>query len=254
MLHHTHQEAHIIVNNFAKFYPNGKIKLFSYSKPFYKRKDGFEPEEPPKAFSTTERSSKASERGSSEERSLRRTKTLISDIVLCTDFDMFATFTFKKDRQDMKKCKTKMSDWLKSQQKIHGKFKYLIVPEFHKDKKSLHFHALLKNYNGHLKKTNIKIKKRTVYNITSYRKGYSTVIKIDNIEKVSSYVKKYITKEMPHTGTSQKKFWNSKGLLRPEIKYNIDLNQYDLTEVYTQEFFTISEGMLQSEIPINKES
>lgn len=247
MLHHTHEEAHIIVNNFAKFYPNGKIKLFTYSKPFYKRKDGFEPSDPPKLHSTTERSSKATERGSNEERSLRRSKTLISDIVLCTEFDMFATFTFKKDRQDIKKCKTKMTDWLKSQQKKWGKFEYLIVPEFHKDKKSLHFHALLKNYKGHLKKTEHKINKRTAYNITSYQKGFSSVIKIDNIEKVASYVKKYITKEMPSTGTAQKKFWNSKGLLRPEIKYNIDISQHNFTEVYTQEFFSISEAVLHSE-------
>lgn len=244
MLTTTHLDAHIIVNNFVKVYPNGKIKVFEYSKPFYKRKDGFEPHEAIEAFSTTERSSQASKVGSNDIRSLRRSKTLISDIILCTDFDMFATFTFKEDRQDLQKCKSKMSEWLHSQQKKWGKFQYLIVPEFHKDKKSLHFHALLKNYKGHLKKTNKKINKRTAYNITSYQKGYTTVIKIDNIEKVSSYVKKYITKEMPSTGKNARKFWNSRNLPRPEIQYNLDLSTLDLTEVYTQEFYKIYTGVL----------
>lgn len=245
MLVKTHEEAHIIVNNFAKVYPNGKIKVFEYSKPFYKRKDGFEPHEPPEGFSTNSEAVKASEVGNSEERSLRRSKTLISDIVLCTEFDMFATFTFKQDRQDLKKCKTKMSEWLHSQQKTYGKFQYLIVPEFHKDKKSLHFHGLLKNYKGQLTKTTKKINNRTAYNIKSYKKGFSTVIKIDNVEKVSSYIKKYITKEMPSTGKNCRKFWNSRNLPRPEIHYNIDLKQHELTEVYTQEFYKIFTGVIQ---------
>lgn len=248
MLTKTHEEAHIIVQNFAKFYPNGKIKLFSYSKPFYKRKEGYEPHEPPKGFTTTTSAAvEASTRGSSAERSLRRTKTLISDIVLCTEFDMFATFTFKKDRQDILKCKRKMSDWLKDQQKQWGKFEYLIVAEFHKDGKSLHFHALLKNYKGQLTKTNKKINNRTAYNIKSYQKGFSTVIKIDNVEKVASYIKKYITKDMPSTGLNKKKFWNSKNLKRPLIEYNINPQLYQLTEVYQKEFWSISENMIQSE-------
>lgn len=243
---YTHDEAHFLVGNFVKVYPNNKIKVFAYSKPFYKRKEDFEMFDPPVLSTTQERSSEASTKGSSEERSLRRTKTLISDIVLCTDFDMFATFTFSEDRQDIQKCKRKMSDWLKSQQKLHGKFKYLIVPELHKDQKSLHFHALLKNYTGKIKDSGKKINNRKAYNITSYKKGFSSVIKIDNIEKVSSYVKKYITKDMPKIGKSNKKFWNSKGLQRPQIMYNIHLEEYELKKVYEQEFFTISTGVLHS--------
>lgn len=247
MLRTTHDQAHILVKNFAKFYPNGKIKVFQYEKEFFKRKDGFEPAE--EADPTTGEATPKTEISDfkNAERSLRRTKTLISDIVLCTEFDMFATFTFAKDRQDLKKCKAKMKDWLKSQRKIHGPFEYLIVPEFHKDKKSLHFHALLRGYKGYIKYSGKKINNRKAYNITSYRKGFSTVIKIDNVEKVASYIKKYITKEMPNTGKGQKRYWNSTGLLRPHIEYNINLNDYKLTEVYAQDFFTISEAVVQCE-------
>lgn len=237
-----HQEAHIFVENFAKIYPSGKIKVFQYSKPFYKRKEGFELHEPELA-STTVRSTEASSLGS-DERSLRRSKTLISDIVLCTEFDMFATFTFKQHRFDIGRCKTKMSEWLHSQQKQWGKFQYLIVPEFHKDKKAIHFHALLKNYKGTLRKTKYKINNRTAYNITSYQKGFSTVILIDNVDKVASYVKKYITKDMPSLGISTQKFWTSQGLPRPELAYNIDTDRFNLSEVYTQSFYKILEGVV----------
>jgi len=52
---------------------------------------------------------------------------------------------------------------------------------------------------------------------------------------------------MPHTGKNKQKFWTSQKLPRPEIRYNLELSSIKLTEVYTQEFYSISTGMLQSE-------
>ncbi len=212
------------IYSYAKIYPQ-LTRLFIYDTPLTVRTTGFE-----------ERDRKLkgpiNKNPSSPIESMRRTKTTIADLTLCNQFDLFATFTFSKDRQNVELLKKRMSTWLKNQKKIHGKFQYLIVPEYHKDGKSIHFHALLKNYNGNLIKAKTKHKNRNVYNITSYNSGFSTAKKIDNHNKVSSYIRKYITKEMPKF-EGKKRYWLSTGLIRPykipnPIYTKEDLKQFDL--------------------------
>lgn len=239
MERYTDSQVHYKVRNLVKVYPR-KIKTITYDNGFYKRFDGFE------LLEKKLKSTKSTTTETPDDRSLRRTKTTISDIVECTEFDLFCTFTFKKDRQDIKKCKSKMQNWLKSQQKIHGNFQYLIVAEFHKDKKSIHFHALIKNYNGTLTPTDVQINNRLAYNIKSFRSGFTTAIKIDNHEKVSSYVKKYITKDMPKIQNTNR-YWSSKGLKRPKLYYNANLNNFEKIKVFETSYFTISETKLEGE-------
>lgn len=156
-------------------------------------------------------------------RSIRRTRTLISDYVLCNEFDLFATFTFSPektaDRFNPNIVKLQMANWLKNQRSRNGKFPYLIVPEHHKDGKALHFHALMRNYTGVLTETGNNSKGRTVYYFKGYTLGFNSAVKIDNVEKVSSYVKKYITKDMPQF-RGQHRFWATTGLKRPRIEDN----------------------------------
>lgn len=192
------------------------------------------------------------------DRSLRRAKSEIQDIVLCNKFDMFATFTFNGDRKNVDKfgytvhdrqnpseLKKVMSNWLKSQQKQHGKFDYVIVPEYHKDGKSIHFHALFYGYNGALSDSGVRHNGQIVWNIVSYRGGHSTVKKIrqssDDIGRLSSYVTKYITKEMP-LFSGKKRYWCSRKLDRPVKNHNAPIPSVDLfTNVYKTEFYTIFE-------------
>jgi hypothetical protein len=168
--------------------------------------------------------------------SLRRSKTNISDIVLSNRFDMWATFTFngkkeneKKlglkattDRYDVELCKKKMSRWLNKQQTQHGRFEYLIVAEYHKDG-ALHFHAFMHNYKGNIEKTTYRKHGRDVYRIKSYQLGISDMQYIeqtpDDYKRISSYIKKYITKDMP-IFSGRKRYWCSTGLVRPDIIKN----------------------------------
>lgn len=185
------------------------------------------------------------DRSQSELDSIRRTKTVISDLMLCNHFDMFATFTFNgdeknrlrygyavTDRSDTTQVKAKMSKWLKNQRELHGKFEYLIVPEFHKKQNALHFHALMKGYKGNLSSTKIRQGGRTVYNLKGYRLGHSTVVKIGDSEedyrKVASYIKKYITKDMP-LFDNKKRYWCSKELTRPEKISNVEITPFDFS-------------------------
>jgi hypothetical protein len=208
---------------YAKVYPD-HTRYFDFGQEYEYREAGYEQNQKKAKLSKSTYTNETS-----LEVSLRRTKTTITDITLSNEFDMFATFTFKDDRQDIEKCKSKMSIWLKNQKRIHGSFKYLIVPEFHKDRKSLHFHALLKGYKGHLTNSGHVINTRKAYNIKSYKLGFSTVVKIDNVEKVSSYVRKYITKDMPQFD-GKKRYWCSSGLVRPYKVHDPLISPWDLTD------------------------
>lgn len=162
-------------------------------------------------------------------RSLRRTKRAVKDYVLCNQFELFATFTFAKERQDVERCRARMSNWLKNEQKRKGKFEYLIVAERHKDG-ALHFHALIKGYNGRVEQAKhpktgepIVQKGRIVYALPSWTAGFTNVKRVDeqpdSHAKVANYVTKYITKDMP-LFANRNRYWASFGLKLPLIVYN----------------------------------
>jgi len=178
------------------------------------------------------------------DRSVRRTRTAIKDIFLNNTFDLFATFTFKEDRANIEKCKAKMSGWLKRQRIADKAFQYVIVPEFHKrciecanlkqascphdDRtKPIHFHALIKNYGGDLKRAinpktrNPLIKRRRkVWDFPSYTLGHSEVYVIGETEqdKIASgfYLLKYVRKDMP-LFANKRRYWSSLGLDKPLV-------------------------------------
>lgn len=200
------------ISTIYKIYPTF-TRVYLYDQPLNIRQQGYEVRD------GRQRSSHytGNDSGRFIDESLRRSKTNISDLILSNNFDLFVTFTFSTDRQNIDLLKKKMSKWLKNQREIHGRFDYLILPEFHSDKKSIHFHGLFKNYQGQLKEANTKRKRKT-YNIKSYRLGFSLAEKIEDIQKISSYVKKYITKDMPQFD-GKKRYWCSKHLTRP-IKFH----------------------------------
>lgn len=182
-------------------------------------------------------------------RSIRRTKSVIADLVLCNNFQYFCTFTFdrkKVDRYNEAACKTTMSMWL-HRQKLHSpNFKYLIVPEYHKDG-ALHFHALISNFNGRLKYSGRMQNGRKVYNMTGYRSGFTTAVPIDNNKvAVSNYIKKYITKDMPMIH-GKKRYWISNNLLRPEKTVNAfsSLKKLPLftKKVYETDYYEVFETL-----------
>jgi len=224
------------IQTITKIYPS-RIRHYVYKHPYLAKVKGYEKEHPDIPYAIAPTITDPEENLAC---SLRRTKTTIQDIVLSNDFDLFLTFTFAQDRYDIQKSKTKMSVWLKNQKRIHGTFKYLIVPEYHKDRKAIHFHALFSGYKGTLKKTKHKKNGRSIFNVSSYKAGYSTAVIIDSPAKVSSYIRKYITKDMPQF-TGKKRYWLSTGLNRPFIAINEDL----LTNPFLQLSRTYEKNSMQ---------
>lgn len=223
MLTNNHQNA-ILVKAQAKIYPN-QIKFFIPANPFIRR-----PISGNKTYSTNIEKSESSNCSPNEapiERSLRRTRQTISDYILCNNFKIFATFTFAKDRENIDEKRRQMSDWLKNQQKRHGKFQYLAIPEFHADKRSLHFHVLLTNFTGRIQRS-ISLKSgkpimqrgRPVYEIPSFTLGFTNVKFIgdsdDDVTKVAHYVQKYITKDLT-TFRNKRRYFGSQDLKKPKI-------------------------------------
>lgn len=195
-----------IIHNITKEYPD-MYKIIIYKEPqMYVEK-----EYSPKKHRSDEEPYEP--KGSS----LYRTRTLIKDIILSNDFELFCTFTFdptKTDRFNYNQCLSRMRIWIHHQKTKAPDLKYLFIPEQHKNG-AWHFHALISNYKGTLKKTSHKSATgREVYNMTSYRSGFTTAVKIDNKDAVAHYVSKYITKSFIKK-FNRKRFFCSQNLKRP---------------------------------------
>lgn len=221
----NHLDAHYLVYAKATYFPSF-VSVYIPNKPFQKLLPNLE------ATSRLPLSSyKESEYSESNlERSLRLTRKKIKEYVLCNDFELFATFTFKADRFDINKNKTKMTNWLKNQRRRNGAFEYIIVSEFHKDQKAIHFHALIKGYPGKLMpsmhpRTGKQLTQagREVYQFKSYTLGFSNVKKVDSDldsqTKVSFYLMKYITKDMQLI-FGKNRYRVSRGLKTPNTEDN----------------------------------
>lgn len=158
--------------------------------------------------------------------SIARTRTTVSDLCLCNEFDWFCTFTFdpkRFDSKDFNKCYRYMNNWTRHARERHSKhLLYLIVPELHKSG-AIHFHALIKNFEGQFKPSGVFQNGREVYNIKHWHFGFSTAVRIDNQEAVSRYVRKYITKDMVLL-PGRKRYFCSQGLARPSRSHNIALD------------------------------
>lgn len=201
------------INNSMKEYPT-MIKICIYREPL--------------RLSESSGRCKSTKKASNppSERSLARSRASLMDLCMCNDFDLFCTFTFDPKRYNSKSilsCKSYMNTWIRNAKERHSKnLKYLIIPELHKSG-AIHFHALFKNYEGRLRESGIFQNGRQVFNIPYWHFGFSTCCKIDNIEHVSRYISKYITKEMI-TFPGDKRYYCSQGLRRPVRSHNVSLD------------------------------
>lgn len=228
-----------LVHTISKIYPKF-IKVIEYKTPRLLTKENVEPD---RILSKNPKTGLPNPH--SFEISLRRTRTVLQDLVLCNKFDSFVTFTFSTDRYNVASCKKRMSVWLKDQSKRYGKFTYIIVPEYHKDK-AIHFHALFNDYKGRIVQhvhndKPLTYKNRPVYTVKSYRHGFTNFQFIEDTERVSSYIRKYITKSMPVLPSS-KRYWTSRDLKKPDILRNYGFESMPFVEFsteYENEHYTI---------------
>ena len=221
------KDKRLIISDVVKEYPNMlQIVIYHDSYALYNKHHGSA--SPPKR-------SKDQKHQDSIDRSVRRTRTYISDIILSNRFDLWCTFTFSKekvDRYNAQACRGVMSGWLHRQAKHSPNMQYVIVPEYHKDG-ALHFHALISGFNGRLKDSGkLTSRNQHIYNMTGYRAGFTEIVKIGEyadergdidreaeIQKIGTYIAKYISKDTIML-FGKKRYWCSQGLTRPTSHVN----------------------------------
>lgn len=165
-----------------------------------------------------------------DERSIRRSQQLVKDYIVCNRFEYFCTFTFnpKKfpDCHDPLKTRNCMGRWFSGQRMYHSpKLQYLCIPERHKSGQ-IHFHALISHFNGTLRDSGHKRDEKIIFNMTGWRWGFTTAVKIgdtdEDYEKIGRYVGKYITKDMSKDFNNHR-YMASRNLAKPVVTHNSDL-------------------------------
>jgi hypothetical protein len=163
--------------------------------------------------------------------SVNRTKNNVYNYARGNVWEWFITLTFSKekiDRYDYTACSKAVRQWLNNMRKRYAlDLKYLIIPEMHKDG-AWHFHGLLSNtgsmvfnkaFNRHTGELLETKRGLQIYNFGNYKYGFSTATAIESTEKASSYVTKYITKEMAVRTKGVRRFYPSNNLQKPKKSY-----------------------------------
>jgi len=156
--------------------------------------------------------------------SQKRSKQMVLEYLRANKWDWFVTLTFapdKADRYNYDDCYKKLKNWLnRIKQKKCTDIKYLFIPEQHKDG-AWHFHgviacadeAALGIFQGAVPE---------IYNITSYKLGFSSASRVKDSKRVSTYVSKYMTKALIECTYGRHRYIRSSNLQSAEVMdYNI---------------------------------
>ena len=175
---------------------------------------------------------------------LLRRRTNISDLAYANacvkPWEYFVTLTFDdnfvENSYSHEKVTKYLSNWLHYQKKKNPSMRYLIVPELHKSGR-IHFHGVFSDVKNWRLSPAVNSKTgeyiyqngSQVFNLDNYKLGFTTVSKVKNIEAVSHYISKYITKELLNL-KHKKNVWHSKNLIKPKTTYHLvkkeDINSY----------------------------
>lgn len=199
--------------------------------------------------------------------SFKRSKDAIFEIAGANEWKYMVTFTVdeaKCDRYDREAVKKAFSTWLYDMSKRKG-LKALIIPEYHKDK-AIHFHGLIndslkmvhsgtykiKGTKSPVKLSTVKKKGLTVdgetvkdvYNVTDYKLGFSTAVKLDgNATAVAYYMTKYCTKDLEKIFGS---YYFCVGKVNRHLPYEIcNMNFADLQDVGNSVTVTLPDNLGQ---------
>lgn len=131
-------------------------------------------------------------------------------------WDWFFTLTFnpeKVDSFDYDSAKKALSIWLKHQREKCPDMVYLLVPELHKSRR-IHFHGLFSKCDdlGFVDSGHRTKKGQVIYNLGSYKLGWSTATRVDDNTRVTKYLSKYITKDLCNSTFGKKRYWASRNI------------------------------------------
>lgn len=182
----------------------------------------------------------------SERSSYSRTVNKIYSLSRQCEWEYFLTLTFDKekvDRYNYDLCCRRLSEWLKYQRKTYSEnMQYVFVPELHKDG-AIHFHGVIANVGN----VDISWKGKTVdrkklpngrwvmlkkpmklLEVGGWHYGFSNATVVLDVQKVSTYITKYITKELCCMEKGKKRYFRSKNIPEPKESYLLSEDSDDL--------------------------
>ena len=177
------------------------------------------------------------------ESSVNRTINQIYMLSRANRWDYFITLTIdlqKLDSTDFNLISQKLNIWTNNLKKRYAPdLKYIIVPELHKDKRKWHFHGLFANigkmsldFSGKVcigKYIYDYVQKpfaTKIYNIPLWKYGFSTATVIRDPSRASSYITKYVTKDLCRVLPNQHRYLASQNIDKPiERVFNEDLTR-----------------------------
>lgn len=172
--------------------------------------------------------------------SLSASKNRIYNIARSNTWQWFITLTFDRNNNDSsdyeivtRRLKTFFNHL---QQRKCPDMKYLIVPELHADKEHYHFHGLLSNvdnlrfcFSGKFDK-----KENPIFNILDWTYGFTTATQVKDTNRASSYITKYVTKDIDLKLKNKKRYLCSRNIDRTEPEFMM-MYEEDFLEVYADD-------------------
>lgn len=165
--------------------------------------------------------------------SMQRTVNAIFNITRSNNWDLFCNFTFDKkrvNRYDYDMCMDCAKEYFKMIKKYYNKdFKYIIVPEKHKDG-AWHIHGLCANIENVPLKWGGKIDNndRKVYNMVSYIYGFTECTFLTDNFAACCYMTKYVTKNMCYETMYRNRYFTSKNVhIAKEKEFRISTDRLE---------------------------
>ena len=181
------------------------------------------------------------------ESNISRAKARIKEYALCNRWRWFVTLTIDPKKYDRTALEVFYKDFAAfiHSRKRKSDIRYLIIPEYHADKESYHFHALMDGIpHEEIQAINGRLNWVPYYE----RFGFSLLEPIQDATKCAFYMTKYITKDLGQAVPAGGQLFRvSKGLVRARVltsydelisgeEFAADMREYEALE--TQEYET----------------
>lgn len=168
--------------------------------------------------------------------SASQSKNRIYNIARSNEWEWFITITFdrhKVNADNYKEVTSKLRTFLEHlQERKCPDLKYLIVPELHADGEHFHFHGLLANC-GKMKFefSGIYDNGKPIYNMKDWKFGFTTATRVEDSQRASSYICKYITKECSAHLKGKHRYYCSRNCNRSEAEYYM-MDEAEFLKIY----------------------
>lgn len=148
---------------------------------------------------------------------ISRAKARIKEYALCNPWRWFVTLTIdpqKYDRTDLDAFYKDFAAFVHARQR-KSEIRYIVIPEYHSDKQSYHFHALMSGIPfDELEVVNGRLNWKPYFT----RFGFSMLEPIEDATRCAFYMTKYITKDLGQAvPAGGQLFRASKGLARAKL-------------------------------------